>query len=137
MKLLSVDLTQIKQGLMLAPRFVSKSLLLLIASLAPVHFANAAFSCSGQVGTLAISPGNGMISVDYGYGVHYLCSVQSALAGVDPQTCKSWYAMFLAAKVSKMPVTLTYDDTAGGATSCAALGSWVFPKPAPYFVNFN
>lgn len=97
----------------------------------------AGFSCTGQVRTLGISPSSGLLSVDAGYGVHYLCNLTTAMNGVDPTTCKAWYAMFLTAKSSGKTVSLHYDPSAGGATNCESLGSWVAPNPQPYFANID
>ncbi|MFL0803277.1 MAG: hypothetical protein K6L81_06140 [Agarilytica sp.] len=91
------------------------------------------FSCSGKVKNVAIGPTTAILQVNSGYGMHYLCSFKEVKNGVDPETCKAWYSMFLAAQASKREVSQSYSTSSG--ETCASLGSWVTPDPFPYFVN--
>ena len=68
-----------------------------------------AFSCSGQVVSVAIGPTNGTLQVNAGYGVHYLCRLHTEYNGVHPEICKAWYSMFLSAQASGRPVHQYYD----------------------------
>jgi len=95
----------------------------------------ATFQCSGQVEIIALNPSNGMLQVNTGYGMHYLCQIQTEFNGVHPEVCKAWYSMFLTAQASGRPVTQNYDSTNGDAQNCSDLGSWVTPSPSPYFVS--
>jgi hypothetical protein len=91
----------------------------------------AVVQCYGNVQALALNPGNGILQVSNGYGVQYMCSFNSAMNGVDVQTCKSWYAMLLTAKASGKRISMNYDT----ATPCNQIGNWSVPNPMPYWVE--
>ena len=94
---------------------------------------NAGVQCRGDVTGLAIGPTSGLLQVNNSYGWHYLCKLSTEYNGVDPETCKAWYSMFLTAKASGKQVSQYYDD----GTDCESLGSWRVPVPFPYFVNLE
>ena len=60
------------------------------------NLSTAAVVCSGTITRLAISPG-GTVQVNYGHGVHYVCSLEQAYSGFNPETCKVLYATMLSA----------------------------------------
>lgn len=91
------------------------------------------FSCTGQVLSIGISPAGGVLQVNTGNGVHYLCKFQDTMNGVHPDVCKVWYSMFLSAQASGRAVTQIYDGASGG--SCTTLGNWSVPNPMPYYVE--
>jgi hypothetical protein len=95
--------------------------------------ASAGVTCGGPVSMLAFGPTTGLLHVNYGWGVHYLCKFSETHNGVHPETCKAWYAMFLAARNSGKQVRLTYDVT--DQNFCSQIGSWVTPSPFPYFTD--
>jgi hypothetical protein len=96
---------------------------------------SANFSCPGQVSSIAISPVGGVLQVNAGTGVHYLCKFNEPMNGVHPEVCKAWYSMFLTAQASGRTITQYYDGTNG--TTCATLGNWAVPNPMPYYVELN
>jgi len=93
------------------------------------------FSCKGEVLSIAIGPTSGVLQVNAGHGVHYLCKLSGELNGVHQETCKAWYSMFLTAQASGRAVEQYYADS--GNEGCAGLGSWVTPNPIPYYVVIN
>jgi len=93
------------------------------------------FTCKGHVKIIALSPGNGTLQVDTGFGTHYLCKMHEPYNGVHPDICKAWYSMFLTAQASGREVSQTYSDKNG--TNCSSLGTWVVPKPLPYYVKIE
>lgn len=95
------------------------------------------YSCSGQVTSIAFGPTNGILQVEAGYGVHYLCQFHQTYNGVHPEICKAWYSMFLSAQASGRPVRQHYNPASGVAQSCAELGSWRVPSPIPYYVSLS
>jgi hypothetical protein len=104
------------------------------ALVAATLFGSSAFAaqeCVGTVQTLAFNPGSGLLQVSIGYGVQYMCSFNSTVNGVDPQTCKSWYAMLMTAKASDKRISMIYDTSA----ACNQMGNWSVPNPLPYFVQ--
>lgn len=109
-------------------------LIVLLGSTAPIIVTAASYSCTGNVDTIALAPNGGMLQVNTGHGVHYLCKLQVEHNGVHPDVCKAWYAMFLSAQASGRKITQLYDPDAGIAQNCAELGSWVTPNPFPYYV---
>jgi hypothetical protein len=101
-----------------------------------IFSANAnAFSCKGDVLSIGLGPTNGLLQVDAGYGIHYLCKLNEEFNGVDPETCKAWYSMFLTAQASARAIEQYYRD--GNGLSCSNLGSWAIPNPMPYYVVIN
>lgn len=109
--------------------------LFLILLLSPLLAHAGNFSCTGKVATLAFHPLNGILQVDTGYGVHYLCMIQAEYNGVHPEICKAWYSMLLTAKVAGKDIQQAYSQSPTGAQNCAELGSWVIPNPFPYHVK--
>ena len=95
----------------------------------------AAFFCPGKVTTLAIGPSNGILQVNAGYGVHYLCSLSVAMNGIPPEICRSYYSMFLAAKMAGKSINQGYDDNNVVGKSCGTLGNWAVPNPMPYWIE--
>ncbi|TQV89320.1 hypothetical protein [Aliikangiella coralliicola] len=110
-----------------------KKLLLLILMF-PMITDAANFSCKGKVSVLAIGPTSGILQVNAGYGVHYLCKLHEEMNGVHPEICKAWYSMFLTAKASGKQMSQSYSQIPGGPQDCASLGSWV-TTTTPYFVQ--
>ena len=112
------------------------SILFIVGGLFPFA-AIAGFECAGAVESIAINPQSGILQVNAGYGVHYLCRIHTEHNGVHPAICKTWYSMFLTAQTSGRKITQVYDASAGGAQSCAELGTWKVPNPLPYYVAIN
>jgi len=96
---------------------------------------NAGVKCSGFVRVLAIGPKSGILQVDSGFGVHYLCKVHDVMNGVHPEICKTWFTMFMTAKIANKKIAQYYDD--GSICSAEYLGNWAIPKVFPYFVNME
>ncbi|MEO8018736.1 MAG: hypothetical protein ABI769_13050 [Pseudomonadota bacterium] len=98
------------------------------------------FTCSGPISYMGLSY-NGSINVSVGFGIWGICNLNSPLAsggiGIEPSTCRGWYASILASKKAGEQITLYFTsnaNTANGA-ECSALGSWVVPNPLPYFLE--
>lgn len=101
-----------------------------------IFFANslaADIVCTGNVSTVAFGPTSGLLSVSNGYGVEYLCNFNQSYNGVDPRTCKAWYAMLLTAKASSKKISMHYDATTDW--QCNQVGNWAVPNPFPYWVE--
>lgn len=92
------------------------------------------FSCSGKVTTLAIGPTTGVLQVGTGYGIHYLCNLNKEMNGVNPETCRAWYSMFLTAKMADKKINQNYAQTAS-VQGCANLGNWSVPNSFPYWTE--
>ena len=95
------------------------------------------FFCQGKVSVLAVGPTNGILQVNTGHGVHYVCKLHEEKNGVHPEVCKAWYSMYLSAMVSGKEISQGYSQIDGGAQDCASLGSWVTPNPIPYWVQIK
>jgi len=103
--------------------------------------ARAQFDCTGPVSSLALSP-NGTVQVSVGtFGVWYLCELSNTdtYGGVTFTTdgCKGIYAMLLTAQSTGNSVTMDFSSSDSGGTNgadCTALGSWVQPSSAPYYI---
>jgi hypothetical protein len=93
--------------------------------------AHANFSCSGNVGMLAVDSSSQLL-INNGYGAWYVCT----LTGAELERCKAWYAGALASQKVGQKVRLWFNSTSTGdnGANCTALGSWVFATP--YFVDF-
>ena len=109
-------------------------LVLVLAVLIP-GLVSAGVKCTGKVTVLAIGPQSGKLQVSTGYGVHYLCQFHKTYNGVDPQICKAWYAMFLAAQSTGKSVSQYYEN--GAVCSAEYLGNWQVPNVFPYFVRLE
>ena len=112
-----------------------KKALLGVGMFAFVESASAAFVCSGEVEAIGIDPPSGMLSVNTGHGMHFLCNLNQEANGVSANVCQAWYSMFLSAQASGRPVIQSYQDAAG--KNCGNLGSWVVPDPFPYHVELH
>jgi hypothetical protein len=101
-----------------------------------------AFTCTGTISYLGLSP-EGMVTVAVnGFGVWYICNQTTAHTGnggivFSPEGCRAWYAAILAAEKSGTPVTFFFNTSANtnNGPECTALGSWTYPSPAPYHMN--
>lgn len=94
---------------------------------------NAATFCKGKVITLGLGPQSGMLQINIGYGVWYLCSLKSTANGIDPSVCKAWYSMFLTAKETGSKINMAFDST----TPCTGYGSWATPSVMPYWTDIE
>lgn len=106
----------------------------LLASIFSIS-ALADYSCTGYVAKIAMHPINGLLQVDAGYGVHYLCKIGAEENGVTAESCAALYSSFLAAQASGRQVTLAYNENGGTAQNCSELGNWTTPDPFPYHVS--
>jgi hypothetical protein len=105
--------------------------------LTPVPATSAGF-CDGHVHYVALGPAHGVLQVNYGYGMHFVCSLQTPLpthvgmpawaAEIAPSTCRGLYVQFLAAKLSGQPVRVFFADP---VNTCAQIGNWVWPAGPP------
>ena len=94
--------------------------------------AHAAVMCEGKVHSIALNPVGGTLTVNAGNGVHHLCNFATTQNGVNPETCKAWYSMFLTAKASGKTIRQYYERT---DPNCGTIGNWAAPNPMPYYVE--
>ncbi|XOV78403.1 MAG: hypothetical protein ACFHVJ_15835 [Aestuariibacter sp.] len=99
--------------------------------------ADAAFHCSGKVQSIALGPKGGVLQVDAGFGVHYLCRIHDRMNDVPPEVCRAWFSMLLAAQASGREISQSYNPGDSGAQNCEQLGSWKVPNPFPYYVALS
>jgi len=106
------------------------------ASLIASGTASANFTCEGKVGYLGLSP-DGVITVNVGFGTWYICDQTAGNGSFSPAGCKTWYSTILAAKLADQSVRFFFASSieANNGAACTALGSWVWPNPAPYHMN--
>jgi len=114
-------------------RLVSAALAVLtvVTLVSPAY---AQLPCAGKLSKLALSPQYGTVQIDYGYGVHYLCSVIQNQGLFTPETCKATYSMLLSAFHAQTEVSFIFADT---YTSCADLPNWAPLNPSPYHISLN
>lgn len=105
---------------------------------APAH---ANVVCSGPVTYVALSP-DGTVMLRVGsFGVWYICSVTTTYAGntvsFSPESCRAWYASFLAAQKAGHTLDLYFTSSASGfdGPECTGLATWVIPSPSPYHLR--
>lgn len=109
---------------------MKKMLQVLVISLAlglGMGTATASITCTGNIERLALSI-NGLVQVDYGHGVHYVCRLTSVYNTVEPEACRALYSMLLAAELSNREVFFNYNTYA----ACADLPDWAAPSPASH-----
>jgi|GEM_PF-2622190 len=94
--------------------------------------AEAAVACRGQVKTVGLSLGTGVLHADFGYGVANLCGVDHDAGGMSAKTCEVLHAKLITAQSLSKEVTFYFSDSLG---SCANLVPWQWPDPAPYYVD--
>jgi hypothetical protein len=84
--------------------------------------ASATYTCTGPVSGVQISR-EGVVSADRlgGMSWTHLCSVEVVQNGVSPATCKSIYAMLLAAQTSGKTVSFWFNDD---PNTCASHVAW-------------
>ncbi len=104
---------------------------LLIMCLMASPFARAVTTCSGPINDLHLNT-NGTLYVDVGHGVWAICAMSTSMGGVDPATCRAWYAGLLAAQKTGHAVTLYLSSG-----TCATIGSWVVVTPNLYHLNLH
>lgn len=95
----------------------------------------ASFACQGPVARLG---GGNALTVDIGYGMWTICSLEQTLGGITPQACESWYALFTSAKLGGKSMMLYFDPANpnnGGISTCAALGEWT--QRVPFFLELT
>lgn len=119
-------------------RVVMKTAAILMIGLAGLLGASASRATAACVGTLSYLAINnaGSLYVDVGYGIWGVCGIRTALTSggvtIEPETCRAWYAAFLAAQKSTGSIRLYFHDP---ISSCAAIGTWVVPNPLPYHMD--
>ncbi|XOV79505.1 MAG: hypothetical protein ACFHVJ_00755 [Aestuariibacter sp.] len=77
----------------------------------------ATYTCSGKVKFVALSPKGGMLQVNAGHGVHYLCRIHTESNGVPPEVCQAWYSMFLTAQSRGVEMHQSYNSDHGNAAN--------------------
>jgi hypothetical protein len=102
--------------------------------------AYANFTCEGQIAYLGLTS-DGSINLSVGFGIWGICSMTSTTNGnggviYTPEGCRAWYAAFLAAQKANQPIRLYFSSSANTSNGpeCSALGNWVSPTPAAYFM---
>lgn len=101
-----------------------------------------AFTCEGKATYLGMNS-EGLVTVSVGgFGVWYICNQTTSFAGnggitYTPEGCRAWYATILAAQKSGSSIRFFFNTPAStnNGPECTALGSWVYPNPAPYHMN--
>jgi Na+-driven multidrug efflux pump len=110
------------------------ALLFALAMITAGREAAAAILCTGVPAYVSLGS-DGALWVNAGYGVWAVCSVAhswtSGGQSVVPETCRAWYAAMLRQHILGLPIAFYFNDL----TSCAAIGSWVVPAPAPYHMD--
>lgn len=119
----------------------SAMLVALLSTLA-VSPAFGAFTCTGKISYLGLSPDGFVTVAVQGFGVWYICDQTRSHSGnggivFSPEGCRAWFASFLAAQKSDTPIQLFFNSPATGnnGPECTALGAWAHPNPAPYHMN--
>lgn len=102
----------------------------LIAILALAPSAQANLFCSGTLTRVSMHP-NGVLQINIGYGVHYLCSFTQNYGSFTPETCRAAYSMLLSAYHAGSPVTLAFN---ANYTACTELPDWAEFNPSPYHI---
>ena len=99
-------------------------------------------ACTGNVTYLATNS-DSVVFVDIGFRLIGLCAMNGDIWGVRMDTCKSWYATLMSAKLSNRTVKLTFDtanpqNTSMGTTCDAAgFGPYDWVTRAPYLISIN
>lgn len=97
--------------------------------------AGAVATCEGTLSYLAINSW-GSVYVNVGYGTWAVCGIRTTYTSpgvtIEPETCRAWYAAFLAAQRGGGSIRLYFSDP---ITSCASVGNWVVPNPLPYHID--
>jgi hypothetical protein len=96
--------------------------------------AEAAVACSGQVKTVGLSLGTGVLHADFGYGVANLCGVDHDAGGMSAKTCEILHAKLITAQSLNKDVTFYFFDSLG---TCSNLVPWQWPNPAPYYFEIR
>jgi hypothetical protein len=93
--------------------------------------AHAGIYCVGSVSNI-FSNSAGKLYFKAGFRNDYVgvCNVQTALNGISPEQCKSWYALLLSAQLSGQVVSLSYPSA---TSSCSAVGVYD-SAPVPFYV---
>jgi hypothetical protein len=99
-----------------------------------------AIICQGVVVTADIQA-DGLVVVNYGYGFHSVCNLQSNYTvwrgvsygntTITPGMCQSLYSMFLTSKTTGKFISPHYERN-----DCN-IGNWVLPSPSAYYWMFN
>jgi len=89
--------------------------------------------CEGKVKFLNISDASGVLQLDIGTGVHYICKPKQTMNGVYPAVCKAWYSMFLAAQAADKSIRQHY--LSKDPEICTKLPNWEVPRPFPNFIE--
>ena len=96
--------------------------------------AQAAVVCGGSISYLGLGP-SGLVFVNNGFGVWYLCDVSAPFSGYSPEGCRAIYAALLTARATERSVNFYFDAPAGA--SCTSFGNWATPSPVPYHFSVN
>ncbi len=92
-------------------------------------------TCLGEIKEVYSNPIGGYVQLDYGYGVNTICSVETELQRISPQSCKALYSGLLAADTQKKSVEIRYH----GDFNCSVseLGNFELPKKEIYLISYN
>lgn len=84
--------------------------------------AHAEAICSGKIHTLHMRDGDGVVSVDFGYGVVHLCSVLTEVNSVAPGKCQAINDLLLGVLDGQRTLSLVLPNI----DSCSRLEDWKF-----------
>lgn len=119
--------------------FRHRTMLICAALLAaPAHAAG--FSCGpAPITFLGIEGGTGYVltSVGGSSGPTKICSVDTTIDSISPETCRSWLSSLMTLRSTGKKVVLYFNSetpSVGGVTNCAGLGGWA--ARIPYFLEF-
>jgi hypothetical protein len=120
-----------------------KRLALVLAALLLPLTAQAGFSCTGQITWLTVDQNSHIWVGNGGFGPWMVCQLSTPFTAggitIPVETCKAWYASFLAMKVSGGSVQFLFGPgaaTSDNGQSCVDIGSFTVPSPLPGNILF-
>lgn len=84
--------------------------------------AHAEAICSGKIHTVHMRHGDGVVSIDFGYGVVHLCSVSTEMNSVAPGKCQTINDLLLNVLDAQMTILVALRNI----DSCSQMEEWKF-----------
>ena len=109
-----------------------RSALVLLALLSPQAAHATTIVCSGEIDRLYLRVESGYVVVDYGYGMHWICTIGATTNGITSESCAALYSTLLTAQSIGKTVDFYYRPEVG---SCQALGNSVVTGDRFYGVH--
>lgn len=109
----------------------SKLVLFVVGMMFSVASLATTLNCSGTIGRAYVSyNGDVVIHPSWSEKFHKICNLNSEWKSISTETCKAWFSIAMATKVSQTPARAQYSSVA----SCSEIATYAAAPAPSYFM---